>query len=198
MNAWLDITLMVFIVLTGLTAAWIADLVGAVLLLGTLSLFLALMWAVVGAPDVAFTEAVAGAGISSVLMLLALFHTVRVAEKPQEGPLHKLELALVVVLGLFLFRASAGLPHFGDPGSMPNRRISTEYIERSVQDTHTPNVVTAVLADYRGLDTLIETTVIFTAGLVCWLLLGFPMKKREDGDAVGTSRPRGPAKGRAP
>ena len=50
--------------------------------------------------------------------------------------------------------------------------ISPEYIQRSFEETHTPAFVTAVLADYRGYDTFGETTVIFTAGLICYLLLG--------------------------
>jgi len=40
-----------------------------------------------------------------------------------------------------------------------------------MEDAATPNVVTTVLADYRGYDTLGETTVIFTTGIACILLL---------------------------
>jgi multicomponent Na+:H+ antiporter subunit B len=45
------------------------------------------------------------------------------------------------------------------------------YVERSYPDTATPNMVTAVLADYRGYDTLGETVVILTAGLAVALIL---------------------------
>jgi multicomponent Na+:H+ antiporter subunit B len=50
--------------------------------------------------------------------------------------------------------------------------VSPRYIERSHEETGAPNFVTAVLADYRGYDTLGETTVIFTAGVACLLILG--------------------------
>ncbi len=80
----------------------------------------------------------------------------------------------IVILCLFvalLFYAEGDLPDYGDPNAAANLHVSPEYIERSYHDTKTPNVVTAVLADYRGYDTLGETVVIFTAGLACILIL---------------------------
>lgn len=50
------------------------------------------------------------------------------------------------------------------------------YIENAYKDAHTPNMVTVVLGDYRSIDTLGEQVVIFTAGMICFLLL----RKRED------------------
>lgn len=81
-------------------------------------------------------------------------------------------MLLFVVLMLY---ATVGLPDHADPKAPANVHVSPTYLEDSVKDTHTPNVVTAVLADYRGYDTLGETIVIFTAGLACILIL---MKRR--------------------
>lgn len=78
------------------------------------------------------------------------------------------------IMGLFLalmLYATSGLPSRGDPQAPANVYVSPFYIERSLEDTKTPNIVTAVLADYRGYDTLGETIVIFTAGLACILIL---------------------------
>lgn len=88
-------------------------------------------------------------------------------------------LALVVVLlfGTLLLYAEGDLPRYGDSDAPANLHVSPYYIERSLEETDTPNIVTAVLADYRGYDTLGETTVIFTAGIVCMLLL---MKGKSD------------------
>ncbi len=83
---------------------------------------------------------------------------------------------MVVFFGLMLF-ATSGLPDHADPEAPANTHVSPTYIEDSMEDTHTPNIVTAVLADYRGYDTLGETVVIFTAGLACILVL---MKRRPD------------------
>jgi multicomponent Na+:H+ antiporter subunit B len=56
--------------------------------------------------------------------------------------------------------------------------ITPRYIEGSMPDTHTPNIVTAVLADYRGYDTLGETAVILTAGMVVGLILPRAIRRR--------------------
>jgi multicomponent Na+:H+ antiporter subunit B len=78
------------------------------------------------------------------------------------------------LLGILLLFAANDLSSFGDPTSPPNVHISPVYLQQSYADTLTPNVVTSVLMDYRGLDTLIETVVIFTAGIACALLLKEP------------------------
>jgi len=83
---------------------------------------------------------------------------------------------MILFSGLMLY-ATSGLPDHADPQAPANVHVSPFYIENSVKDTHTPNTVTAVLADYRGYDTLGETVVIFTAGLACVLIL---MKKEKD------------------
>lgn len=77
---------------------------------------------------------------------------------------------MVIFLALMLY-ATAGLPSHADPQAPANVHVSPTYIENSIKDTHTPNIVTAVLADYRGYDTLGEAVVIFTAGLACVLIL---------------------------
>ncbi len=55
----------------------------------------------------------------------------------------------------------------------------TYYIQEAYNDAHTPNIVTVVLGDYRSIDTLGEQIVIFSAGLICFLLL---RKRGEDND----------------
>ena len=75
------------------------------------------------------------------------------------------------LLGLLLLYAAEDFPRFGNPESRASVHVSPEYLQNSLQETDTPNVVTAVLMDYRAFDTLIETAVIFTAGIACALLL---------------------------
>jgi multicomponent Na+:H+ antiporter subunit B len=69
------------------------------------------------------------------------------------------------------------MPDWGDPDSPASRHVSPDYISDAVEKTATPNIVTAVLADYRGYDTLGETAVIFSAGMACILLLRRKRKK---------------------
>ena len=80
-------------------------------------------------------------------------------------------LITVIMTAALLVYATLDMPDFGDPSSPASTHVSPEYIKEAYEKTATPNVVTAVLADYRGYDTLGETTVIFTAGIVCMMLL---------------------------
>jgi len=79
---------------------------------------------------------------------------------------------LLAFAAAVLFTASSALPPFGDAAAPPATHVAPRYIEQSLAETGAANMVTAVLADYRGYDTLGETTVIFTAGLACLLILG--------------------------
>lgn len=121
----------------------------------------------VGAVDVAFTEAVVGAGVSSII-LMALVRRVDPLGLVRRGPLvRSLAFAGVAACSAVLILGAADLPAWGQGPCL----ASPEYARRSLDDMATPNVVTAVLADYRGLDTLIETTVILAAAVACALIL---------------------------
>lgn len=80
-------------------------------------------------------------------------------------------LIIIIVTGAVLVYSTLDMPNWGDPNSPASLHVSPRYIEKTIEETATPNAVTSVLADYRGYDTLGETTVIFTAAVVCILLL---------------------------
>jgi multicomponent Na+:H+ antiporter subunit B len=82
-----------------------------------------------------------------------------------------LALVAVLITAALLMYATVDMPDWGDPSSPASTHVSPVYIEEAYKETATPNIVTAVLADYRGYDTLGETTVIFTAGVSCMMLL---------------------------
>lgn len=72
----------------------------------------------------------------------------------------------MVIVGALLLWATGDFADFGDPESPASAgRLSSHYIENVVHETKVPNMVTAVLADYRGFDTMFETVVIFVAGI---------------------------------
>lgn len=89
----------------------------------------------------------------------------------------KIGLFICILVGGFLAYGTIDMPKFGDANTPANRHVSDFYIAHAAEDTHTPNVVTAVLADYRGYDTMGETTVIFCAGMSCLLILKRLKKK---------------------
>jgi len=82
-----------------------------------------------------------------------------------------LSFIVTVLTGAVLIYGTLDMPDWGDPNSPASRHVSPRYITKTEVETATPNMVTSVLADYRGYDTLGETTVIFTAGVSCILLL---------------------------
>lgn len=170
MSELLVAILLAVAVVLGLIAVRAADLLLAVIALGAYGFVMALIWTAIGAVDVAFTEAVVGAGATTVLTLAALLRTSR-RRSPLPSRLRWVALVVVVGVGATLVGVTAALPPWGDPGSPPALHVSPRYLTRTVAETATPNAVTSVLADYRGYDTLIETVVIMTAGLGCWLLL---------------------------
>ena len=120
------------------------------------------------AVDVAMTEASVGAGISTVLMLGTLYLT----KTEESRPLHSALLPMFVagVTAVALIWGVSALPPFGIADTAL-QVAGPDYIDRSVAETGIPNVVTSVLASYRGFDTFGETTVVFTAGIGVLLLL---------------------------
>jgi multicomponent Na+:H+ antiporter subunit B len=85
--------------------------------------------------------------------------------------LRTLNLFAVIIAGIILIYGTQDMPDWADPRSPASTHVSPRYIEKTLEETATPNAVTSVLADYRGYDTLGETTVIFTAGISCILIL---------------------------
>ena len=82
-----------------------------------------------------------------------------------------LHLVVTGLTGLLLFLGSLDMPNTGDPQSAPAVHVSPRYIEDSLKETAVPNMVTAVLADYRGFDTLGETAIVFTGAMAVLLIL---------------------------
>ena len=156
--------------LTVLAIARIRNLFAVVMLASIYSLLAAAVFVVLDAVDVALTEAAVGAGISTVLTLGTLALTTQ-REKP---PSHRRLLPLVVVMvtGGILVYGTLDMARYGDPNAPAHRHVAPLYLKEAPKTTGIPNVVTSVLASYRGYDTLGEVTVIFTAGIAVLLLLG--------------------------
>ncbi|MBU3759112.1 MAG: DUF4040 domain-containing protein [Candidatus Omnitrophica bacterium] len=167
----LNIVLLVLILASAVAAVTVPDLVSAAFVLGAFSFFCAILWALLGAADVSFTEAVVGAGVSTLFFFLALAQTQASAKNPSFS-YRPLLAAFLCAAGAGLFcLMSAGLPMFGDPNSPPNSYLSGDYLRNTLKQTLTPNAVTAIIVDYRAFDTLIETAVIFSAAVACLLIM---------------------------
>ncbi|TDI55231.1 MAG: DUF4040 domain-containing protein [Alphaproteobacteria bacterium] len=145
------------------------NLFAIVILSGIYSFLMASVMIVLDAVDVAMTEASVGAGISTVLMLGVLYLTKTEESAPIHTPI--LPLFVAIVTGAVLIYGTYGLPPFGLADTPVHTNVAPDYLAGSIPQTGIANVVTSVLASYRGFDTLGETTVIFTAGIGVLLLL---------------------------
>ncbi len=166
----IDVILLGFLVLTAVAAIRMRDLLAVVMLFGIYSFLTAGLFMDLDAVDVAFTEAAVGAGVTMVLMLSTLRQTGRYEQPRKRSPL--IPLIVVSVTGAALIYGTLDAPLLGDPAAPSQQHVAPRYIEQSRAEVGVPNMVTAVLASYRGYDTLGETIVVFTAGLAVLLLLG--------------------------
>lgn len=162
---------------TALAVVFLRNLFTIVMLFGIYSLLSAGFFVTMDAVDVALTEAAVGAGITTVLMLGTLALTSH-KEKLRITPPRMLPLAVVTVTGLVLVYGTLDMPFMGDPEAPIHQHVAPRYIEQSFEEVGMPNIVTSVLASYRGFDTLGEVVVIFTAGLGVLTLLGLGSDSR--------------------
>jgi multisubunit Na+/H+ antiporter MnhB subunit len=88
-----------------------------------------------------------------------------------------LALFATLLTGALLLFGTRDFPPWGDPQDPASTYLSPVYIEKAVEQTHVPNIVTAVLGDYRGYDTMFETVVIYCAGMA---VLSVLRRNRED------------------
>lgn len=146
------------------------NLFSVVILGGIYSFLMASVLMVLDAPDVAMTEASVGAGISTVLMLGTLLLTKTEEMRPSHSP--TLPLFVAAVTAAALVYGTFDAPPFGASDNPTHTHVADRYLDKSIEETLVPNVVTSVLASYRGYDTLGETAVIFTAGIAVLLLIG--------------------------
>ena len=167
----LDICLMALLVVVAFAIVRMRSLFAIVMLQGVYSLVCAVWFVTLDAVDVAFTEAAVGAGVSTVLMLSAMLLADR---KSTPVPMRRQFGALMVVVlaGAAMLYAVGDMPAFGDVNSPANAYVGMDFIGKTAEEIQIPNVVTAVLASYRGYDTFGEVVVIFSAGLGVLLLLG--------------------------
>lgn len=168
----INVSLLAMLFVLAVAIIRLRNLFAIVMLSGAYSLVSATWFVVLDAVDVAFTEAAVGAGISTALMLGAMLLTSR-TEKADRKLISLTPFLVCVVTGAVLIYATIDLPALGDATSPANSYVGAQYLAQVEADTGVPNVVTAVLASYRGFDTLGETAVIFAAGIAVALLLGF-------------------------
>ncbi|MDB2414262.1 DUF4040 domain-containing protein [Rickettsiales bacterium] len=166
----LNFVVLFLLLITAIAVVRTRNLLPATILLSAFSLLMATQYLILGAPDVAITEAAVGAGISTILLLLALFMVGDKEEKSKEKSI--IPAIVVCFVAVSLIYVVIDMPAVGDPNSPASLYLSPYYIEKSASEIGIPNIVTSILASYRGYDTFGETIVIFTAAVAILMLLG--------------------------
>jgi multicomponent Na+:H+ antiporter subunit B len=166
-----------FLVAIAIAIVRMKDLFAVIMLSGIYSLLSASFFVAMDAVDVAFTEAAVGAGISTLLMLVAITMTGRSENPARHKPV--LALAVVIVTGSLLIYGTLDMPYFGLAQDPVHQHVAPRYINDSMQEIGVPNIVTSVLASYRAFDTLGEVVVIFTAGMGVLALLSVARRPRD-------------------
>ena len=175
------LTLFVMLVISAIGVVWVKHLFAAAMFSGIFSFLSALLFVMLDAVDVAFTEAAVGAGVSTVLVLGTIVLTKRL-EQERKVKENLRPLILVILTGMILIYGSLDMPEFGSSNTPAQSHVGLTYLESTPEQIGIPNVVTAVLASYRGFDTLGETAVVFTAGVGVLVLLGGFMRNRRRKD----------------
>ena len=168
----IDVIMLPILVIAALTALHVRDLAAATVVFGAFSFLACILYAAMASVDVAFTEAMIGAGVSGVVFFAALYRTSRkISPKEPERRVKWSALAALVFAGGLMVFTEPELPAFGSRVSAPSVHVSPRYLEKAYEETHAENQVTAVIVDYRGFDTMFETAVILIAGLGTALVL---------------------------
>lgn len=157
-------------VVTAIGAMQARNLFAAVMLMGIFSLLMAAEFILLDAPDVALTEAAVGAGISTVLLLSALALTAE--EETSRDMRPAVAVFVVLITAGVIFYATFDKPALGDPNTPVQTHVAAEYFPMTRELIDIPNVVTAVLASFRGYDTLGEVIVVLTAAIGVLFLIG--------------------------
>jgi len=190
----IELILFVLLFATAVVIARLKDLFAAAMLTGIFSLVSAGLFTLMDAVDVAFTEAAVGAGISTILILGVLSLTAR---KEDQQPFRWQPLLVVLVTGAVLVTGTLDMPAYGDIQAPAHQHeVYAEFIEITEEEIeHIPNIVTVILASFRGYDTLGETTVILTAAIGVLLLLGDRRSRRTASPAARAGKAEAPSPG---
>lgn len=168
----LVVVLLLLVAVGAVIAIWTRNLLSAVIAMGVVGFTRAVVFVLLRAPDVAITQVVVEVLLLIVLIRSAVrreVHTTEAYRSIAGTAVAAAFVALMLVLGVIAIRE---LDPFGRPTLVRvSDTPSKTYLEKGKDEVGTPNIVSAVLLDYRGYDTLGECTVLFAAILGAAVLL---------------------------
>jgi multicomponent Na+:H+ antiporter subunit B len=168
----IEVALLVFVVGCAFATAFLRDVLGSIIAFSAYSLGIAIVWVFLRAPDVGLTEAAVGAGVMTVLFLVTIAKTTRPSDERTFESIDYRAAAVAVTLVAVLSTTLFALPPVGAADSaVVTDDVTRYYLENAYDETGVQNAVTAVLAAYRGFDTLGEAVVVYAAGVSLLVVL---------------------------
>jgi multisubunit Na+/H+ antiporter MnhB subunit len=156
-----------------------ADLLSAIVSYGIVGFGLVICFLLLKAPDLAIVQIVIET-ITLVIMISVILNTTKeeLKEKLEKNSIWYYVIGAIFVLGFIYFFSLIldELPKFGEHLT----RMATEYIEKGKESTGSVNLVTGIVLDFRGYDTLGEVTVLLTAVVGVLAVLRAKGRKKEE------------------
>ncbi|MDX2050209.1 MAG: hydrogenase subunit MbhD domain-containing protein [Rickettsiaceae bacterium] len=146
--------------------------------LSSVSALVCIFYLILDAADVALTEASINAATSTVFIILLAKKVQISTDNPSERPSVRIYAGILATLSIvyLFYKLSPVLPEFGNKENIIH--LSSEYyLQNTLKEINIPAFVTAILGDYRAFDTMLETIVIFTAGLGVYNIVGVRYEK---------------------
>ena len=156
--------LLTFMIAAAIIAVETKDLLSSVISLGAVGFGLTIVFLILQAPDLAIVQVVVE--ILSLVFLVALvFRTTRIDSTVGHpcGPTCKFVISALAVFVVLLISAGVYVVRELPPFGSPLREVTRYYVEHGLSRTGAANLVSAILLDFRGYDTLGEATVLFTS-----------------------------------
>jgi len=162
--------LILFMILGAIIAIETKDLLSSAISVGAMGMALSIVFLILGAPDLAMVQvAVEVIALIMLIRLIIVREDVTIAHRYRYGDVFATSVGLVFAGVFIVFAAIAfrAMPTFGSPLF----RVSQEYISDGFEIANIPNIVTAILLEFRAYDTLGEATVIFTSIIGTFVIL---------------------------
>jgi len=142
------------------------------------SVLICIVYLILDAPDVSMTEAAIGACLSTASLVI---FTTKISESEKQFyfSVNTIFAVISCICVIILFSLLQGiLPKVGEISNAINLGVAHSYIENTMKEIGIPEFVAAILASYRGLDTLCETVVILIAAVALYGILGLKDEKK--------------------
>jgi len=91
-----------------------------------------------------------------------------------------MSITLVALISFMLMLAVTEMPPYGKLDNPTNNMVYERYVTKGVEESGGTNLVANILLDYRGYDTLMESTVLFATVIAIMLVWGTRSVSKEE------------------